>query len=270
MTKAYQNFIPQLWSARLLANLDKNLVFANCVNRDYEGEIKNLGDTVKINQIGDVRIGDYTGDVGAPEELSSTQQVLTIDQAKYFNFKVEDIEAVQANVALMEKAMARASYAIADHIDRYIASFVANAGIVVSSEAVTKENAYDKLVDLKVKFNKANIPQQGRFVVLPPEYIGLLEKDDRFVKDYSRAVLQNGVAPRVAGFDVLESNNVHMSETAFDVMAGTTMAISFAGQIAKVEAYRPEQSFADACKGLYVFGAKVVEPKALAKMTCTF
>lgn len=136
-----KNFIPTLWSARLQANLDKKLVYADVVNHDYEGEIKKLGDKVKINQIGPITIKDYlTGDgapkkLADPEEVTSTQQELVIDKAKYFNFKVDDIDAAQANLKLVDKAMDRASYAIGDVIDQHIASFVKDAGIKVGSTA---------------------------------------------------------------------------------------------------------------------------------------
>lgn len=274
-TKTFDNFIPELWSARLLQNLDKTFVYPQCVNRDYAGEVKNLGDTVHIQKFGDIEVADYTkaAGVGTPKDPGAGSTVaLVIDQAKYFNFKVEDIEAVQANVNLMEKAMQRAAYAIGDVIDQYIAAFVEQAGIDAGQVAVTPQNAYDTLVDLKVKFNKENVPAAGRFVVVPPEFLGMLEKDDRYTKNYDANVMANGVKGRVAGFDVLESNNVpYVSDGAkYTVMAGTDMAIAYAGQIAKIEAYRPEQSFSDACKGLYVYGAKVVEPKALAKLVCTF
>ena len=100
------NFIPTIWSARLLAHLDKAHVYAALVNRDYEGEIKNYGDTVKINQIGDVTIKDYTKgkDIDDPEELSGDQNTLTIDQAKYFNFSIDDVDAAQVNPKLMDAA----------------------------------------------------------------------------------------------------------------------------------------------------------------------
>lgn len=275
MTKAYQNFIPTLWSARLLANLDKTFVYPMCVNRDYEGEIKNLGDTVKINQIGDVTVGDYTGDVGDPEELPSTQTTLTIDQAKYFNFKVSDIEKVQANVNLVDKAMERASVAIGDVIDQYIASFVKDAKITVGSASApvaltTPAQAYDQLVDLKVALNKKNVPKMDRFVVVPPEFVGLLEKDDRFTKYSDKDVLANGVVGKVAGFDVRESNNVPVKSGVYNILAGTSMAISYAGQIVKIENYRPEKSFSDAVKGLYVYGAKTVLPDAICNLTAKF
>lgn len=116
-TDNFKNFIPTLWSARLLASLDKNLVFEQMATTDYEGEIKGYGDAVKINSIGEITIKDYTGaDIDNPDELTSTQVVLNIDQAKYFHFQVKDVVKAQANVDLMDKSMERAGYALADHI----------------------------------------------------------------------------------------------------------------------------------------------------------
>lgn len=273
-----KNFIPTLWSARLLANLDKKLVYANVVNHDYEGEIKNLGDKVKINQIGPITIKDYlTGDGAAkkladPEEITSTQQELVIDQAKYFNFKVDDIDAAQANIKAVDKAMDRASYAIGDVIDQHIASFVKDAGIKVGSTGTPVDievaNAYDQLVDLAVKLDENNVTRAGRFAIIPAWYLGMLSKDPRFTKDFK--VLENGVVDGadVAGFQLRMSNNVPVSANKYSVMAGTDQAISYAGQITKIEPYRPEKTFADAVKGLFVYGTKVIEPKALVNFTC--
>ena len=105
-------FIPTIWSARLLEHLDKAHVYAALVNRDYEGEIKNFGDKVKINQIGDITIKDYTkgSDIDDPEELTGSDQELVIDQAKYFNFSIDDVDNAQTNPKLMDEAMQRAAY----------------------------------------------------------------------------------------------------------------------------------------------------------------
>ncbi|MCF2685008.1 P22 coat protein - protein 5 domain protein [Clostridium perfringens] len=267
-----KNFIPQIWSARLLANLDKNLVYANAVNRDYEGEIKKFGDTVKINQMGDVTVKDYKGGaIEDPEELNSNQTILTIDQAKYFNFKVDDVEKAQANVTLVDKGMGRASYAVQDVIDKFIAALVKDAKIKVGNTSkpveITVANAYDTLVDLGVELDNKNVPRVGRFVILPPFYLGLLSKDPRFTKDFK--ILENGVVDgaTVSGFKIMMSNNVPFSANNYSIMAGIDMAISFAGQVTEVEAYRPEKSFSDAMKGLYVFGAKVTQPDCLACLT---
>jgi len=267
-----KNFIPQIWSARLLANLDKSFVYPSAVNRDYEGEIKQFGDTVKINQMGNVTVKDFTGTLTDPEDLTSTQQLLTIDQRKSFNFKVEDVDKAQSNVNLIDKGMERAGVAIADVIDQYLATFVKDAAIKMGNTttpiAITKENAYDTLVDLGVALNKKNVSKQGRFAILPPEFIGLLSKDPRFTKNES--VLANGVVGVVAGFDLRESNNVPVTASKYSILAGTTEGISFAGQVTEVEAYRPEKGFSDAMKGLYVYGCKVVQPDALCCLTATF
>lgn len=272
-----KNFIPTIWSARLLANLDKKLVYANVVNHDYEGEIKNLGDKVKINQIGPIAVNDYlTGKGGAkklgdPEEVTSTQQELVIDQAKFFNFKVDDVDSVQANVNIVEKAMDRASYAIGDVVDQYIAAFVKQAKIKVGDSTavdIDESNAYDQLVDLAVKLDENNVTRAGRFAIIPAWYLGMLSKDPRFTKDFK--VLENGVVDgaEVAGFNLRMSNNVPETSKKYSIMAGTDQAISYAGQITKIEAYRPESTFADAVKGLFVYGAKVIEPNALVNFTC--
>ena len=148
ITTGYKNFIPTLWSARLLSHLDNALVALQLVNRDYEGEITAFGDTVKINQIGNVTIKDYTGnDIDAPEELDSTQLALVIDQAKYFNFAVKDIAKAQANVNLMDAAMARAGYGMAAVVDTDIFSEVAaqagnRVGTTAKAIEVEVANAY--------------------------------------------------------------------------------------------------------------------------------
>jgi len=152
---AFTNFIPKVWSARLLEHLDKAHVYGALVNRDYEGEIKRYGDTVHINQIGAVTIKNYTRNtnIDAPEALSNTDQTLVIDQAKYFNFQIDDIDKAQIKPELMNAATQRAAYALADTSDQYIAGLMAAGALgTVGSDAspitVTAQNAYEQLVAL--------------------------------------------------------------------------------------------------------------------------
>lgn len=268
------NFIPTIWSARLNESLKKSLVFGNVVNTDYEGEISGQGSTVKINTIGAVTIGTYDKAVGAgdPEELDSSQTTLTVDQAKFFNFKVEDIDKAQANVNLLEGGMKEAAYGLADVIDQYIASLYTGvkAGNTIGDDTTpvvpTKDNAYDYLVDLGVKLSENNVPKSDRFVIVPEFFYGLLQKDPRFTKDSN--VLATGYIGDVNGMKVYTSNNVpNTAGTKYKVIAGHKSAISFAQQVDSVEAYRPEKSFSDAVKGLQLYGAKVIKPEALTVMT---
>ena len=273
---AITTFIPELWSARLLYALDKAHIAANLVNRDYEGQIKQQGDTVHINSIGPVTVDDYTRntDINDPEVLTTTEQTLVIDQAKYFNFQVDDVDAAQSAGDLMAAAMVRAAYALNDVSDAYLLSTIASGAtsgnIIGASAAVslTASNVYENIVALRTKLDKANVPVSGRFVVVPPEVYALLLLDDRFVKASdgatANAALLNGEVGRVAGFTVYMSNNTPYASETWSIPAGVKTATTYAEQIVSTEAYRLEKRFADAVKGLHVYGAKVTDGTQLA------
>ncbi len=278
-----QTFISTVWAAALLAALHKNHVFAQpgVVNTDYEGEIMKQGDQVKINFIGDITVFDVTRntDIPDPEALDTAATTLVVDQAKGFNFAVDDIDKVQVKGDLIEKAMIEASYGLRDKADSYIAGFYTEAASanLIGTDAVpivpTSTTAYEYLTDLFTKLDEANVPSGGRWAVVPPWFHGLLRKDKRFIEAgtaQTDAVLRNGMIGEAAGFQVLKSNNVrNTSGTKYKIMAGHSMAISYADQIVSVEAFRMEKRFSDAMKGLHVYGAKVVRPQALAILTAS-
>jgi N4-gp56 family major capsid protein len=274
-------FRPEIWSAELLVALQKSLVYAGptIVNRDYEGEIAEAGDTVRITSISDPTIATYSGNTTTvtPEELSDAQRTLVVDQAKYFSFFVDDVDARQAAGNVMMTAMQRAAYKLADVIDQYVAGLytgvaasnaINTSGTPVTIKA-TATNAYDSvLVPLRTALSKSNVPMDGRFVVVSPDFTGALLRDARFIRANESGTtegLRNGIVGRAAGFDILESNNTPIPTGVIQtIIAGTDAAISFAEQINKTEAYRPEAKFADAVKGLALYGAKLVRPDNLA------
>ncbi|MFK4345222.1 MULTISPECIES: P22 coat protein - protein 5 domain protein [unclassified Paenibacillus] len=269
-----QHFIPTIWSARLNESLKKNLVYGNVVNTDYEGEIQGQGSTVKINSIGAVTIGNYDKVAGIenPQELDATQKTLVIDQAKYFNFQVDDVDAAQANVNLLDGGIVEASYGLANVVDQYLAGFYTEVkaenmmGNDTTPIIPTKDTAYDLLIDLGVLLDENNVPESERFVVVPAWYYGLLLKDARFTKDPN--IIRTGYVGDIDGMTVYKSNNVPNTTGAkYKIIAGHKSAISFAGQVDSVEAFRPEKQFSDAVKGLQVFGAKCIKPEALAVLT---
>lgn len=272
------NFIPKVWSVKILSALEKFHIFgsAEVVNRDYEGEIKDKGSSVKINSVGDITIKDYTRnqDIDGAEELNDAGQELIIDQGKYFNFGIDDVDKVQANQNLMTKAMSTAGYGLRDKVDIFVASnhvYVPVANLVgddTTPIVPTKDNAYDYLVDLNVKLDEANVPAEGRFAIVPPWFEGLLLKDSRFIAagtSKTDEVIRSGKIGRAAGMDIYKSNNTpNNAGTKYKVIAGHPMAYTFAEQIVKVEAYRPEKRFSDAVKGLHVYGGKLIRPSAWA------
>ena len=284
---AINNFIPAVWSAQLLTALRKNLVYANLCNRDYEGEIRAYGDQVKINSLGDVSVGQYSKntDISAAQTLTDAQRILEINQSWYFNFQIDDVDKAQQKPKVMEEAMRNAAYALADKADQYVAglyteisgtntigSDASPISIAVAAGQSTAA-AYEKLVDLAVKLDEANVPKAARWVVLPPWYHGILLKDSRFISAgtlKTDEVLANGFVGRAAGFDIYTSNNVpNTSNALYKVISGYSGAWSYAEQIADVEAYRPERRFADAVKGLHLYGAKVTRPLGLALLVCS-
>lgn len=270
-------FIPEVWAARLLENLRKAQVFtqSGIVNRDYEGDISAAGDTVRIQAIGAITIGTYTknADIAVPETLTDAETTLLIDQGKYFNFAVDDVDRRQISVNLIDGAMREAAYGLRDVADKFVAGLYASAGSSVGTsgapktDLATATNAYVHLVSLGQALDEKDVTTDGRWVTVPPWFHSKLLLDDRFVKsgtDSAAGVLANGEVGQAAGFRILKSNNVSNDATTYRIMAGTSQAISFAEQINKVEAFRPERRFADAVKGLHLYGAKVIRPAALS------
>ena len=276
---AINDFIPQLWSARILSVLTKALVAgqSGVINRDYEGEIRNQGDTVNINTVGAVTVDDYTKntDIEAAQTLTDETRSLIITEAKYFNFQVDDVDRAQQTPKVMGAAMANAGYALADVADQFLlAKYTETDGAnQMSNETPTADDAYEYLVDMGVLLDEANVPTGGRWAIIPPWYHGLLLKDDRFVGAAAGGiVLRNGFVGEAAGFQILKSNNIVQTgsdDAIYNLLAGHPMAWSYAEQINSVEAYRPQARFADAVKGLHLYGAKVVRPTALVTFPAT-
>jgi hypothetical protein len=275
---AVTNFIPEIWAGALLSSLKKRSVFTQgtVVNRNYEGEIRQQGDTVRITSIGAIAVDDYTNHTDITvEEVDDATQSLLINQAKYFAFTIDDVEAAQSvnGGAVMQEAMTEAAYSLADVADLYVASLAsgAAAGNQITTTAITTPAlAVDGLIDLMTRLNQSDVPTEGRYVIVPPWYYALLLGSDLFVRaDAAGSTdgLRNGIVGRAFGFDVLMSNNVtNTTGDDFRIVAGYPGAITFAEQIVQTEADRMELRFADLVKGLHVYGAKVVRPTGLATL----
>lgn len=289
---AIDNFIPEIWANELQMALEKALVFAQpgIINRDYEGQITQAGDTVRINQIGDITVKAYTknGSIDAPETLTGAQQVLEITEADYFNFEVDDIDKVQQRPKVMQAAMRNAAYQLRDEIDQFVAGMYVNAAaanligttaapMLPNNTAGHAQNIFKLITLCRQALVKQNVATGGWWMIVQPELYTIMLNDDRFSKaDASGTTmgLRNGQVGNIAGFTVLESNNVEYiangdgSHDVYKVMFGTSQAITFASQILKVEPFRPEDSFSDAVKGLHVYGGRVVRPECLGVLSC--
>ncbi|MBQ8556289.1 MAG: hypothetical protein IJ438_10525 [Clostridia bacterium] len=268
---AITSFIPQVWSARLQENLHKAMVFGQLCNRNYEGDIAQWGDTVHINNLTDITVKAYdpTVDIDDPEQLSGGDTTLTIDHGAYYNFYINDVDAAQARVDLMDAAMRSAAYRLADDTEQYILSVIRKGAGSLLTGAIPSESAggiYGLIVSVKTLLDNKNVPRIGRKLILPAAVEGMLLMDSRFVTGSAAAAdrLAEGSVARAAGFDIYISPYL-----TTEIVAMTSEAVTFANQITKVDAYRPEKGFRDGVKGLSLCGAKVIMPDSVCVYTLT-
>jgi hypothetical protein len=266
---ALQNFIKTVWSANILEALRKAHVFASVANTEFQGQLQSLGDKVKMMQVGPITITSYSKDADITmQDLDDAAMELIADQAYYFDFKANDIEAVQSKSTVLAQASSNAAYGFRDKVDAYFAGLYAGAGLHSYSSGttpwdVTSLNVEDVL--LSVKEQMARLPQEGRFIICPEWFHNKLILAGLSTKTANDALFANGNVGRAMGFDFLLSENVSAtSTTTWDhtkIIAGVRgHSLSFADAIVKVEAFRPEKRFEDAVKGLYIFGGKIVRP----------
>ncbi len=273
---AYSAFIPEIWSQKLNNILEKECVMLQCVNRNYEGEIKNQGDKVKIITPADVTISTLGTTNITYSELEPTAAELVIDQKKFFAFKINDVAQVQANTDIMEAHLKNAKKAIEQVQDAYLLSQHANvaADNIVGTDAapvtLDKTTIYSQFVQLALclKNSDAVSSTVRPWVVINPTIESYLLQSSEFIGAHNVAdeTLREGAIGRIAGMDVLVSTNLTAVNGKYYVLAGTNEAITFASQLAKIESLRDKDSFSDLIRGLYLYGAKTVQPKALAKM----
>jgi hypothetical protein len=282
------NFIPTIWSGNFIAALRKNSVFTSplVVNRNWEGEIQQGGDTVKINQIGDVTVADYTKNSSTLTfpTLEGASALLKVDQVKAFSFGIDDVDKAQAKGDLAALGMDQAAYKMKDAVDSYIAGLYAQAGVTsglgtsatpLSITAKASASSNISVVELfsiiQEALDEANCPTDGRFIVIPPairQKLILASILDVRSTMQQQDAMTTGNFPQALGFNILVSNNVsNTSGAKFKILAGTNMAITYAEQINKVEAVRREAVFGDGIKGLMIYGAKIVQANALACAT---
>ncbi len=267
---AISNFIPTVWSESLLQALNqKYIAVANC-NREFEGDIREMGSKVRICGLDTVTIGSYTKntDMSSPEVLSDSYKELVIDQAKYFNFQIDDIDRAQSTPRLMDAALKNAASALASVADQYVYTLIPQAGYTVTNANTTADNVIDALIDARTKLLKQNVTDPSDIAIeVAPEIAGLILKAKVALSTDNSDALEKGCIGNIGGCRIFVSANIPSSlddnVQNYQCVARTHRAIAFAEQLSEMEAYRPELRFADAVKGLHLYGAKLVYPKEM-------
>jgi hypothetical protein len=299
-------FIPEIWSGKLLEKFYDATIFGAICNTDYEGEIKNQGDTIKIRQRPDITIRTYEPDGELTlERPNAAVTEFTIDYAKYFAVVLDDIYEVQADMDMMSMWAQDASEAMKINIDTAVlatnvlgACAAANRGatagrksadinlgvttaplpIVARDPGAGEKEVIDLIVDMGLVLDEQNIPESGRWLVLPPWLGAKIKKSelrDASVSGDGMSMLRNGRIGSIDRFTLYMSNllpagtagGLAAGETA--IFAGHNLATCFASQLTKVETVRSERTFGDVMRGLQVYGVKVLNPVGLAQAIVT-
>ena len=294
------NFIPEIWSGKLIENFYDATVLAAISNTDYEGEIRQFGDTVNIRTTPEITIRDYVkGQALTVENPDKPKIQLVIDKGEYFACVEDDVDQVQSDINLMDTWSKDASERMKIKIDQRVltdllpdiaatnkgatageqsASF--DLGTTASPLQVTKDGAsstvavVDLMVDIGTVLDEANCPEQDRFIVIPAKMAGLIKKSD--LRDASltgdaTSIVRNGRLGMIDRFTVYVSHNLKVdSGGKYNLIAGHKMGFTFASQMTNMETIRSETTFGDIIRGLQVYGYKVVKPEALAQSVIQF
>lgn len=277
---AINNFISTVWSETLYEELDKQYVAVRNCNRAFDGDISEMGSRVKICGVGEVNVFDYTKntDMGEVQTLSDTVVELDIDRARAFNFQIDDVDRAQSNPRLMQAAMKVAASALANDADSYVFSLYNTVGSekTVTDANVTAESIIDDIIAARELLYEGNVGDNSEIVIeVSPQIASLILKAKvNLSNDAADAALEKGVLGSIAGCKIYVSNNVKTVEGSASVrhkcFVRTKRAIAFADQLSEINAYRPEHRFADAVKGLHLYGAKVIYPNELVLLDVGF
>jgi hypothetical protein len=293
------NFIPEIWSGKLIENFYDATVLAAISNTVYEGEIRQFGDTVNIRTTPEISIRNYVkGQTLTVDNPDKPKIQLVIDKGEYFACVEDDVDKVQSDINLMDTWSKDASERMKIQIDKRVltdllpdisafnkgatageqsASF--NLGTTGSPLTVTKDGAssttsvIDLIVDMGTVLDEANAPESDRFLIIPAKMAGLIKKSelkDASLTGDSTSPLRNGRLGMVDRFTIYVSHNLAVSAGKYNIISGHKMGFTFASQMTNMETIRSESTFGNIIRGLQVYGYKVVKGEALSTAVIQF
>jgi hypothetical protein len=293
------NFIPEIWSGKLIENFYDATVLAAISNTDYEGEIRSMGDTVNIRTQPNITIRDYVkGQNLVVENPDKPKIQLVIDKGEYFSCVEDDVDKVQTDINLMDMWSKDASEQMKIKIDQRVLTDMlpdiaaSNRGATAGAKSgafdlgtagapltVTKDGAssttsiVDLIVDMGTVLDEANSPESDRFLIIPARAAGLIKKSE--LKDASltgdtTTPLRNGRLGMIDRFTIYVSHNLNVTNGNTSLIAGHKMGFTFATQMTEMETLRAQSTFGNIIRGLQVYGYKVVKPEALSTAVVNF
>lgn len=268
---AYQNFIPTVWAEAINRELERNHVFVADTNRQYEGQVKEKGDSVRILGIGKPTITTQTGKkivLPDPEEIPDQSITMPINKVAYFNYKVDDIDKRQAVGGLMEALSKETSEGLANEQDLCVSNLSKDPKAVVhnaTATQITESNVLSFIDDMLEKLFENDVKPESKITLtIPPWFYMILKRAYADLDTDNSDILKNGKVGRYGSAIIKMSNNVASDSSGNHlIQLKTDRAIAFANPMTHIEPYRPEKSFSDAVKGFILYDAMIVRPKEM-------
>jgi hypothetical protein len=283
-------YIPTLYAGKLLVKFYEASVLSEIANTDYEGMIRDQGDTVIIRTLPDITVRDHEKGMTLVDETPTSEPVtLYIDQGKYWSFRTDDPDYVQTDIkSFVNDWTQEASIELRNQIEQDVLEGVATAaghlgssqgdqsgafdlGVAGTPIVFSKANAVDIIIDCGTVLDESNVPDQGRFFLLPPRLIGNIKKSE--LKDASltgdaTSVIRNGMVGMIDRFKLFRTGNLKYTsaDAAWHCLFGTKHAITFASQLVKSKTIDNPTGFGLLHRGLQVYGYKVVKADALGAL----
>ena len=285
-------FIPQIWSPLLTEQFYPATVIGDIANTNYQSEIKGYGDSVVIRLAPQLTITDHEigDDIWDDYEVpTSTTTLLEINQAKKFAFQLDDIDALQSDVPLMDEFVGTAGMNMATAVDASVLTLIQddaaatnkgatagaksgniNCGTTGTPRAITKADVIDYILDLALVLDEVNVPRDmgSRYLVVPYRLLKLIKGSD--LKDASlsgdaQSTLRNGRVGVIDDFTIYGSNNLPITGTTFNVLAGHRSALTFAAQVDQhtLEHLPNPRKFGKLCRGMTVYGHETVKDESM-------
>ncbi len=284
-------YVPVIFSGKLLTKFYASSTLASVSNTEYEGEIKKYGDTVKIRQTPDITIRDYNkGQVLTNEQPTATSVELYIDKGKYWSFVTDDVDDAQTDLksyvsdwtddASKQMVITVETEVYVDigsdaHTDNQgVAAGAISGAYDIGSDpvplVVTRSNIVEKIVEMGAILDEQNIPDDGRFLIIPVWMSSLLKTSDlkqAYLTGDSTSPIRNGLIGMIDRFNIYVSNLLYMPSYT-EVLFGSPKALTFATQITKTKVQDNPDGFGMLYRGLQVYGYEVILPEALGLARC--
>lgn len=316
------NFSPEIFSQKVLMFFRTASVVEGITNNDYYGELASFGDSVRIMLEPVLTVSEYKrGDTITNQALADNEITIEIDKANHFAFRVDDIEEKLSHVNWEQLATGSATYALKNSYDKEVLEFMSQgaqaanivnggthataqetANVIALGHGAGETDPLNLLSKLSLKLDEAEVPEEGRYVVVSPRFMELLARTDSKLlsTDYNQGEggLKNGLVMKgkLRGFSVYKTNNAPKFVTdttgaaaaASDdsgvieggddaggvtgdvIIAGHMSAVATVSCIDKVEKIRAETTFADIVRGLHVYGRAIIRPESLAVAYCVY